>query len=112
MKRIIRKLFLLFIISICFLGNIYSEDWVPNTFDNKKFEKANNAVKEYIVKNGTYLSGTNDFCFYYLSDVNISQDSINQRKIINLFLLFCIKEKFTIINHLIIIVQDLWIIPL
>ena len=125
MKRIFMNCFLLFIISICFLENIYSEDWVPNTFDNVKFEKANNAVKEYIVKNGTYLSGTNDFSFYYLNDVNISQDSIKPEKnnkfvfvslqsrlFGNLFLLFCIKKKFITINHLTIIVQELWIIPL
>ena len=35
MKRIFMNCFLLFIISICFLENIYSEDWVPNTFDNR-----------------------------------------------------------------------------
>lgn len=93
MKRIIRKLFLLFIITICFLGNIYSEDWVPNTFDNKKFEKANNAVKEYIVKNGTYLSGTNDFCFYYLNDVNISQDSIKPEENHKFVFVILYKEK-------------------
>ena len=62
------------------MENIYSEDWVPNTFDNRKFEKANSAVKEYIVKNGTYLSGTNDFSFYYLNDVNISNNSIKPEK--------------------------------
>lgn len=93
MKRIIRKLFLLFIISLCFLENLYSEDWVPNTFDNKKFEKANNAVKEYIVKNGTCLSGTNDFSFYYLNDVNISSDSIKPEKNYKFVFVILYKEK-------------------
>lgn len=93
MNRMVKKLLLSLAITVCFLGNMYSEDWVPNTFDNKKFEKANNTVKEYVAKNGTYLSGTNDFCFYYLSDVNISQDSIKPEKNHKFVFVILYKEK-------------------
>ena len=93
MNKIFKRLFLFFIISISFLGYIYSEDWVPNTFDNSKFEKANNSVKEYILTNGTYLSGTNDFSFYYLNDVNISQDSIKPEKNYKFVFVILYKEK-------------------
>lgn len=76
MNRTAKKFLLSFAITFCFLANIYAEDWIPNIFDNHKFEKANNTVKEYIIKNGTYLSGTKDFSFYYLNNVSISSDSI------------------------------------
>ena len=76
MNRTFGKLFFVFMIALCFSVNAYSEDWLPNIFDDTKFEKANDTVKEYVVKNGIYLSGTKDFSFYYLNDVNISPSAI------------------------------------
>ena len=51
-----KKFFLFFAIAFCFLGNIHSEDWEPEVFDNYKFERADDAVKEHILKNGTYYT--------------------------------------------------------
>ena len=48
------------------IGAVYAEDWEPSVYDNEKLSKANDTVKEYIIKNGTYLSGTENFSFYYL----------------------------------------------
>ena len=70
-----KKFCLFFAIVFCFLGNIHSEDWEPEVFDNYKFEKANDAVKEHILKNGTYLSGIKDFSFFHLDSLSANENS-------------------------------------
>lgn len=88
-----KKIIVVYSILICLCSAIFAEDWQPNTFDNEKFEKANNTVKEYVVKNGTYLSGTKDFSFYYLNDVNISSSSIKAEKNSKFVFVIIYKEK-------------------
>ena len=57
----LKKLALLFAIIFCVVNGIFADDWEATIYDNENFEKANDTVKSFIEKNGTYLSGTDDF---------------------------------------------------
>lgn len=76
MNKIFKKLLSACAVAAVFLSQLCAEDWEPTIFDNQKFKRADKAVKDYIEKNGTYLSGTDDFAFFYLKNATVSGSSV------------------------------------
>ena len=79
MNKNLKKLVVLLAIIFCVVNGIFADDWEATIYDNEKFEKANDTVKSFIEKNGTYLSGTDDFSLYFIRNVNIYSDSIDDK---------------------------------
>ena len=75
----LKKLALLFAIIFCVVNGLFADDWEATIYDNERLEKANDTVKSFIEKNGTYLSGTDDFSLYFIRNVNIYSDSIDDK---------------------------------
>ena len=75
----LKKLVVMLAIVFCVVNGIFADDWEATIYDNEKFEKANDTVKSFIEKNGTYLSGTDDFSLYFIRNVNIYSDSIDNK---------------------------------
>lgn len=69
MKSYFKRITLLLTGVILLNAAVFADDWMPTVYSNTPMKKADAETKNFIVKNGTYLSGSDDFAFYYLAGV-------------------------------------------
>lgn len=92
------KKFFILVTFILLNSIVFAEDWIPSIYDGEKLEKAGNIVKNYIEKNGTYLSGTKEFSFYYIKGVNFAYDSIDTKDDTNSVFSIIYKDQVYYLN--------------
>lgn len=71
-----KKKFIFLSILLLSIGFAFADDWEPTQYFNTKLEKLSAAGKQKVIQDGTYLSGTNDFAFYYLKDARVESGNI------------------------------------